>query len=450
MAWRENADITKLKVRDLTVWGTDNIAENGPGDKWYVDSGVGASNDGKTWAGAFITLAEAIAAATASNGDKIYVAEGHAETVATAGAITFGAKIGTRVIGMGEGAMRPTFTFSATASTITMTAASCSLENILIVPSIDSVVSPIVVSAASCLVDVEVQDASATVECVNAILTTAAADNLTINLKYRGFSAGNACVNAIRLVGVDTARIYVDFYGVASTSIVEFHTTLCTDIEMTGIFYNDGTSLTKNVVDTVTGSKWSASGWDGEGSANFAGGDNAALAIDDVAAVSADTTAILVDTGTTLPATLAATPQCVVKTDGASLTGNDNLFVIAGGPVRCKIVGEVTTVLAGAANGDLQIVTTNPAATLDLNTAPVAVDNDAAGTIYYNVGATSVFTPAATLGGVLLDPVTVEETEFILGPGTVHFRSSAAQTGVIAWYITYTPLSPLSTVTAAA
>ena len=47
MAWRENADITKLKVRDLNVWGTNNIAENGPGDKWYVDSGVGSSGDGK-------------------------------------------------------------------------------------------------------------------------------------------------------------------------------------------------------------------------------------------------------------------------------------------------------------------------------------------------------------------------------------------------------------------
>jgi len=163
-----------------------------------------------------------------------------------------------------------------------------------------------------------------------------------------------------------------------------------------------------------------------------------------------NTEAILVDTGTTLPATLAAIPQCVVKADGAVLTGNDNLFVIAGGPVRCKIVGFVTTIIGGAANGDLQIVTTTPAATLDLNAAPVAIDNDAAGTIYQNRGATSVFTPAATLGGALVDPVSVEETELILTPGTVHFRSSAAQTGVIEWYMTYTPLSPLSTVTAAA
>ena len=416
--------------------------------------------------------------------------------------------------------MRPTFTFSATAATITMTAASCSLENILIVPSIDSVVSPIVVSAANCLVDVEVRDATALIECVTAILTTAAADNLTINLKYRGFITGNACVAPIQLVGVDTARIYVDFYGLASTAVVNFITTACTDIDIIGLFYVQGFSLTRNVVDTEGNGTWSVRGWDGNSNANFSGGDNAALASDDVTAVASqtlkidgvtlavapvanslaafiasggtalgqelpdstsivdvigdftgphdgadqddnikasldllntDTADILADTGTTLPATLAALPQCVVKADGTVPIGNDELFVIAGGPVRCKIVGEVTTVIgANATNGDLQIITTNPAATLDLNTAPVAFQDDAAGTIYYNTGATSVFTPAATLGGVLLDPVTLEETEFILGPGTVHFRSSAANTGAIKWYMTYTPLSPLSTVTAAA
>jgi len=147
-------------------------------------------------------------------------------------------------------------------------------------------------------------------------------------------------------------------------------------------------------------------------------------------------------------ASLLALPKCIAKTDGAVLTGNDDLFTITGGPVRAKIVGIVTTVIGGASNGDLQIVTTTPAATANLNAAPVAIDSDAAGTSYHNVGATSVFTPT-TAGAVLLDPVTVEETEFILPIGTVHFRSSAAQSGVIAWYMSYEPLSPLSAVAAA-
>jgi len=142
-------------------------------------------------------------------------------------------------------------------------------------------------------------------------------------------------------------------------------------------------------------------------------------------------------------------PRCVEKSDGAVLTGNDNLFTITGGPVRAKIVGYVSVEIGGASNGDLQIVTTAPAATADLNAAPVAITSDAVGTAYHNVGATSVFTPT-TAGAVILDPVTEEEVEFILPPGTVHFRSSGAQTGTIKWYMTYTPLSPLSVVTAAA
>lgn len=126
-----------------------------------------------------------------------------------------------------------------------------------------------------------------------------------------------------------------------------------------------------------------------------------------------------------------------------------NLFTISGGPIRCKITGVVTTVIGGAANGKLQMTTTTPAATVDLNAAAVAITSDAAGTIYQNVGATSVFTPSAGLGYKICDPVTVEETEFILTPGTVKFHSSATQTGGVTWYISYQPLSPASRVVAA-
>ena len=157
---------------------------------------------------------------------------------------------------------------------------------------------------------------------------------------------------------------------------------------------------------------------------------------------------ILEDTGTTIPATLAAIPQCVLKADGAVLAALDPIFTITGGPVRCKIVGLVTTVIGGASNGRLQHIVTETAATVDLNSGAVAI-TATAGTFYYNVGATSVFTNSAGLGFLLADPVTVEETEFLLAPGVVQFLCDGAQDGVIAWYITYTPLSPLSVVTAA-
>ena len=141
-------------------------------------------------------------------------------------------------------------------------------------------------------------------------------------------------------------------------------------------------------------------------------------------------------------------PMRVEKSDGAVLSGNDDIFVISGGPVMATIVGYVSTIIGGAANGRLKITTTSPAATVDLNAGAVAIDSDAVGTVYYNVGATSVFTPV-TAGAVIMDPVTVQQTEFLLPPGTVHFNSSAARTGNIKWYMAYCPLSPDSVVTAA-
>jgi hypothetical protein len=145
-----------------------------------------------------------------------------------------------------------------------------------------------------------------------------------------------------------------------------------------------------------------------------------------------------------------AAPRCVEKSDGAVLAGLDPLFTITGGLVRAKIVGHVTTILGGATNLRLRHITTDPAATVELNAGAVACDNDAVGTIYLNLGATSVFTPSGGLGFVLLDPVTGGETEFLLAPGVVQCLSSAARSGVIKWYMTYVPLSPSSLVVAAA
>jgi len=157
---------------------------------------------------------------------------------------------------------------------------------------------------------------------------------------------------------------------------------------------------------------------------------------------------VFTDTQTNLPATLSGMNNSVVKTGGAYLTGNDDLFVISGGPVRAKIVGVVTTIVGGATNGDLQIVVTEPSGTVTLNAAPVACDTDAAGTVYTMIDSTSVFTPT-TAGASIIDDVAANEATFILPVGTVHFRSSAARTGAITWYMTYEPLSPSSVVTAA-
>lgn len=268
----------------VTVRGVP-ILNSYPGNIFWVDSGSGSDGNKGTFDRPFSTLDYAIGRCTANNGDIIFLKAGHAETVASASAITADVA-GVSIVGLGTGSDRPTFTFSATGSTIVISAASVGIENIITTPSIDSVVSPIVVQAADVYLDIEHRDASATVEAVRAVLTTAAANRLTAKIKYIGDTGGNAVVNAIRLVGVDTGDIEVDFYGVASTSVVEFITTACTNIKVKGTIYNSGTTDgSKTVVDTAGSSTWSAEVFDATAGAPFSGGSGSTLAKDDLSAV---------------------------------------------------------------------------------------------------------------------------------------------------------------------
>lgn len=145
----------------------------------------------------------------------------------------------------------------------------------------------------------------------------------------------------------------------------------------------------------------------------------------------------------------ASTLRCIEKSDGGVLNGDDPLFTITGGPILVKaIVGIVTTVIGGAANGTLQATTTAPVGTTALSTT-VAIDNDAVGTSYRFVGATGVLTPV-TAGAVIIDPVTVDDCGFLVPIGNINFKATAARTGNIKWYMIYVPLSPNSVVVAAA
>lgn len=75
----------------------------------------------------FATVDAAISACTANRGDVIFVSPGHTETV-TATSIALDVA-GIRVVGLGTGLNRPTFTYGAAAATITVSAANCSWEN---------------------------------------------------------------------------------------------------------------------------------------------------------------------------------------------------------------------------------------------------------------------------------------------------------------------------------
>ncbi len=425
-----------LDVAGVPTMGTYNLPMTVAGNYFFVNSAAGSNSFPGTAEMPFATIAYAFSSdvCVANRGDTIVVMQGHAETISGAG--TIAADIaGVNVIGLGEGTDRPELTFSATTSSVLITAANIVFANMVGIAGA-TCTNPFHVQAAGCAIGnvengpIEWQDPAAGTQAARAILTTTAGNDLSVNLKYVGLiTGGTPPVNAIRLVGTDTARIYIDFYGIASTAIVEFLTTACTNIVVEGYVYNSGTTTgAKNVVDTATGSTWYASLEDGAAGDTVSGGSGS---------------------GGLAPS--ASGSRTIVKTDGAILAGADPLFTITGGPIKVvSIIGRVTTLIVSTANGTLQATTTVPAATTAMSTT-VAIDDDAAGTVYTFVGPTGVLTPT-TAGLVLMDygSTTLTPTQYIVPPGNINFLGSAARVGVIEWSMEYVPMSPLALVVAAA
>lgn len=130
----------------------------GIGKVFFVNSNGGGSttSGGLTPETAFTTLTAALAAATANQGDVIYLMPGHNENIADA-QITLN-KAGVTIIGLGEGTARPRFDFDHANASIDITANSVVLQNITLLPSVTAVLIGIDVNAGATdtqLLDIE-------------------------------------------------------------------------------------------------------------------------------------------------------------------------------------------------------------------------------------------------------------------------------------------------------
>ncbi len=110
-------------------WVSNNSTLPGGVSQQRIPLVNGSDGNKGTWNAPFATLNYAITQASA--GDVIMVKSGHAETIATASAITINK--GVAIVGLGMGANRPTFTWSAAASTIGVTGKNASIQNCLFI-----------------------------------------------------------------------------------------------------------------------------------------------------------------------------------------------------------------------------------------------------------------------------------------------------------------------------
>jgi hypothetical protein len=247
------------------VW-TDSFYRPTPsdpiiGDVFYVDSVNGsASGPGYSPETAYATVEQALAVVNASSQATIYVAPWHAQTVATAGLAWN--KAGVNIIGLGTGNMRPTFTWANTDSVLTISGANTYVRNIITKVSVDECVSMILVTGAGVTLDtVDFADNSGTGQAIQWLLTTAAADQLTIkNCFHVQNSAAGSAQKWIQLVGTDHTRIVDNTFIMTANASTSSHlisgSTAVVNCEIgrnKGCFLGATITIIMNLVTTSTG-----------------------------------------------------------------------------------------------------------------------------------------------------------------------------------------------------
>ncbi len=123
------------------------------GNIFFVDSGHSAASDagtnGHTPDAPFATVDFAINQTTAEKGDIIYIMPSHAETASTDVELFDLDTASTQIIGLGEGAVRPTFTISHADASCQIGAAGCRVSNVRFISGAADIVVGLVIEAAA-------------------------------------------------------------------------------------------------------------------------------------------------------------------------------------------------------------------------------------------------------------------------------------------------------------
>jgi nitrous oxidase accessory protein NosD len=180
----------------------------GTGSRFFVSSvtGTDGAGYGRNPDAPVATLDYAVGLCTASKGDKIYLMPGHAETKTTTGDIATVDIAGVEVIGLGNGPLRPTFTFGHAGTTLTVSAANCLIRNIKIISDVADCAVGITASATADGLTVEncdFYDGALTKELVIGISIAAACHEVTVRNNRFIVNDGDTggCEAAIKLAG---------------------------------------------------------------------------------------------------------------------------------------------------------------------------------------------------------------------------------------------------------
>lgn len=194
------------------------------------------------------TVQAALAECRSGMGDTIFVLPGHTESISSANYFS-GMVAGTNIIGLGNGTLRPTFTWTIAGSTVLFNVANVIWKNCIL--NMDpgagtvNVAAPITVSAAGCaIVDCMIRvSTDANSKTTIPITTAAGASDFTIAGCYMYGATAGAPTTVVRLVAADRfkmSRCYITAAtsGVA-VGVVQMLTTASVDVQIEDCFFQN-------------------------------------------------------------------------------------------------------------------------------------------------------------------------------------------------------------------
>lgn len=162
------------------------------------------------------TLSSALSVCVASRGDLIVVLPGHAETISSATALAFSIA-GVTIVGLGNGALKPTFTLDTVAtSKIVVSAANITVKGLKFVANFADIATVFLLSTAQgfTVTECEFLDTSSILNFLAIITTTVAvvADNLTFSKNKVILLGTTAATTPVKILGTHNRLVITENY----------------------------------------------------------------------------------------------------------------------------------------------------------------------------------------------------------------------------------------------
>jgi hypothetical protein len=466
-------------IDDLVELGTNP----GTGSVYYVDSGVTNEGDGTSWDNAKNTLDEAIALCS-GNDDYILVAQTHEENLSAADGVDVD-QAGVTIIGCGNRADMPEFSFTQSAGEFVIGAANVTVYNLRFIAATGSITMGISVEAAGdnfTLAYCEFPEpTTSSWEFLDAIDLASTANGFRcIGNRYyhtgatgpaHFIEAGNGTNHDMSIIGNEiqgqfsVAAIWSDTIDLrlsifdnvirqmtSGQFAIEFTTTalgvygnnrIYTDAEATSIAPGSMVAVALNWVTTAINASPVPFPAPDDTAQNFIGVNDADNAVSTSTVAANEDGSIL----ERLENIEYFGKQYISKAMTSVKSSTPNLFDVAGGPILITdFYGHVTT-LIGATTTTLEIFLDADSGWVDYDfSTAVAITSLSAGDrIVFSAANESVLTPLSGADG----GTTSLFKSWLCGEGMIEATASTNDNdGAITWYMEYVPLATGVTVTA--